>query len=85
MKKIIFLMIFGCLVISSNVFAKEELVPPINPDGNGRGLINTDVASLNAKVNELERKVNDLERDRHNDQDHIRQVERDVSDLKRHF
>ena len=80
MKKIIFSVIFGCLVLTSNAFAKEELVEPINPDGQGRSLVNTDVATLTSRVNELERRVKDLEREQRFNQEQVRQLDRDVRD-----
>lgn len=88
MKKVIFLVLFGCVFLGSNAFAEEEetfYVPPIDPGVQQRGLVNTDVSNLTAKVSDLERKVNDIQRDQRFNQDKVRQLERDISDLKRRF
>lgn len=88
MKKVIFLALFGCVILGSNAFAQtadDFGTPPLNPDVQGRGLVNTDVSDLNTKVSDLQRKVNDLERDQRFNQDRVRQLERDLSDIKRRF
>lgn len=88
MKKVLFVMLLGCMFLGSNAFAETEedfTVPPINPNPGGRGLVNRDVADLSAKVSELERRINDIDRDRRFNEDRIRQLDRDVSDIKRRF
>ena len=88
MKKNIVLMVFGLMILAASAFAVTEdefAVEPVNPDVQGRGLVDTDVAALSSKVNELERNLNDIERDRRFDQERLRQLDRDVSDLKRRF
>lgn len=89
MRKFIFLLVFGLMVagahslaVADDDFAGKE---PVNPDAQGRGLVDTDAAALNAKVNELERKINDIEREQRFSQDRVRQLDRDVSEIKRHF
>ncbi len=80
-------MMLGCLVLASGSFASadEDLVPPINPDAHGQALVSTDVSALNNKVSELERKVNDIEREQRFNQERLRQLDRDVSELRRKF
>lgn len=85
MKRSAFFMFFYLCFSSSIMLANDFPDLPENPDAQGRGLINTDVAALNAKVSELERRINDMDRDRRFDQDRMRQLDRDVSELKRRF
>lgn len=88
MKKVIFLVLFGCMILGSNAFAQTEEdfdVAPINPDVDGEGLVNTDVSDLSAKVSDLERKLNDVEREQRFNQDRVRQLERDLGEIKRRF
>lgn len=89
MKKIFFLLAIVFLANSSNVFAlvkdneiTEELVEPSNPGLSGRG---SEIAYLTDKVNDLERRLNDMDRDRRFTQDRLRQLDRDVNDIKRRF
>lgn len=89
MKKILFLIVLGIVSLNANSFAlpkendavlREELVEPINP-----ALSSSDVAQLKAKVNDLERRLNDMDRDRRFTEDRLRQLDRDVNDIKRRF
>ena len=101
MKKILFLLVLACFALNANSFAevqdeiqekpqkqakvkvREELVPPINPEEASAS--RTEIGTLRAKVNDLERRLNDIDRDRRFEQDRVRQLDRDVNDIKRRF
>ena len=92
MKKTVYLVLALCLMKSIVLFASDtgELAPSadsLRPKA-GRSneiLVNETISDLKAKVSELERRVNDMDKDRRFDQDRLRQLDRDVSELKRKF
>ena len=60
----------------------EDLAPNSVGPGN---LVNLSTSTLNARLSELERRVNDLQRNDRDQEDRIRQIDREVSELQRRF
>ncbi len=46
-------------------------------------LVNLDISRLNSKTNDLEKRIENLERDKKYQDDQLRSMQRDISDLKR--
>ncbi len=89
MKKILLLAAIFCVTGAGLAAAEVDgdfSAPDVKkPSRNAEELVSDHYSLLKAKVNELERRLNDMERDRRFDQDRLRQLDRDVSELKRRF
>ena len=92
MRKTVYFVFALCFMRSVLLFASDagELAPSsdsLKPKAarSSESLVNETIFDLKAKVSELERRVNDMDKDRRFDQDRLRQLDRDVSELKRKF
>ncbi len=91
MKKIFVPLFVFFLMQGLTAFAEPDLATRndnfkgVSSQGRTENLVNDNVSLLNSKINELERRVNDLERDKRYDQDRIRDLIRDINELKRRF
>lgn len=92
MRKILCLVFVFCLAQTAILKAADtsEIAPPTDsrrPQGTRESeqLYSENVADLKARVGELERRVNEMDRDRRFSEDRLRQLDRDVSELKRRF